>query len=39
MALETSNSLHSWGTWRGVLLPGTLRYSNIWAPFLGPREC
>ena len=28
-----------WGTWRGVHLLGTLRYSNIWAPFLGPRGC
>jgi len=27
------------GTWRGVLLPGTLRYSKAWAPFLGPRGC
>jgi len=28
-----------WETWRGVHLPGDLRYSNNWAPFLGPREC
>ena len=25
------------GAWRCVLLPGTLRYSNIWSIFLGPR--
>jgi hypothetical protein len=27
-----------WRTWR-VFLPGTLRYSKVWAPFLGPRGC
>ena len=38
-ALEMGNSLHRGpigDTWKGVRLPGTSSYSNIWAFFLGP---
>jgi hypothetical protein len=38
-ALEMGNFLHRGpigDTWRGVHLPWTLRYSNIWALFSGP---